>query len=142
MCTRGSNLGIPSKIREKLYTLSEVVHLILFRINQIAKATTQWGSSSEDESKPRTKRDPRHHKQSNDNKVEVQKFQGKLDPNEFIHWLHTIERVFDYKDVRKDKNVKPISLKLRKYALSWWNNYMVRQLRKEKKRSKLGPKWS
>jgi len=31
---------------------------------------------------------------SNDFKVEVPKYEGKLDPEEFLDWLHTVERVF------------------------------------------------
>jgi len=30
-------------------------------------------------------------------------FEGKLDPDEFVGWLHTVERIFEYKDVLKDK---------------------------------------
>jgi len=45
--------------------------------------------------------------------VEVYEFEGKLDPEEFLDWLHTIERVFEYKDVPEDKKVKLVALRLR-----------------------------
>jgi len=35
-----------------------------------------------------------------------------LDPDKFLEWFHTIERVFDYKDILKDKKVKLVALKL------------------------------
>lgn len=34
---------------------------------------------------------------SNDIKVDIPEYNGKLDPDEFIEWLRTVERVFDYK---------------------------------------------
>jgi len=42
--------------------------------------------------------------------------EGRLDPNEFLKWLHTVERVFDYKEIPEDKNVKLIALELNKYV--------------------------
>jgi len=48
--------------------------------------------------------------------LEVPEFEGKLDPEEFLDWLHNTERVFEYKDVHDDKKVKLVALRLRKYA--------------------------
>jgi len=42
-----------------------------------------------------------------------------LDPDEFLEWLHTVERVFDYKDIPDDKKVKLVSLRLQRYASLW-----------------------
>jgi len=42
---------------------------------------------------------PRFQASSNEFKVEVPEFKGKLDPEEFLYWLHTIERVFECKDI-------------------------------------------
>ena len=36
-----------------------------------------------------------------------------------MEWLHTAERIFEYKEVPKDKKVKLLALKLRKYASLW-----------------------
>jgi len=49
---------------------------------------------------------------SNYSRVDVPKFEGKLDPKEFLDWLSTIERVFEYKDVPEHKKVKLVTLKL------------------------------
>ena len=38
---------------------------------------------------------------SNDIKVDIPDYDGKLDPDEFFEWIRTIERVFDYKQVQK-----------------------------------------
>jgi len=48
--------------------------------------------------------------------VEVPEFEGKLDSEEFFDWLHTVERVFDNKDIPNDKKVKLVALRLWKYA--------------------------
>jgi len=77
-----------------------------------------FGTSSEDDSKPRHRRNRRHHhhQSTHDIKVEVPKFEEKLDLDEFIDWLHTVERVFDYKDISEVKKVQLVALRLRKYA--------------------------
>ena len=36
---------------------------------------------------------------SNDFRVELPEFEGKLDPDEFLEWLSTVERIFEYKEV-------------------------------------------
>ena len=67
-----------------------------------------------------------------DFKVDIPEFEGQLDPNIFIDWLCTVERVFDYKDVPDEKKVKLVALKLRKYASIWWANVVAKRFRKGK----------
>ena len=73
-------------------------------------------SSSEDEPLRMARPEPRFQANTNDFKVEIPEFEGKLDPDEFLDWLHTVEHVFEYKDIPKDKKVKLVALRLRKYA--------------------------
>ena len=47
--------------------------------------------------------EPRFQANANDFKVEISEFKGKLDLEEFLDWLYTVERVFEYKDVQQDK---------------------------------------
>ena len=54
--------------------------------------------------------------------VKILKYEGKLDYEEFLDWLHTVESVFEYTDILEDKKVKLVALSLRKYASLWWNN--------------------
>jgi len=49
---------------------------------------------------------------SNDFKVEVSEFEGKLDPEQFLHWLHTVQRIFQYKGIQEDKKVTLVALRL------------------------------
>ena len=55
-----------------------------------------------------------------------------MDPDSFLDWLRTVERVFDYKDVPDEKKVKLVALKLRKYASIWWANLVAKRARKGK----------
>ena len=60
------------------------------------------------------------------------KVEGQLDPDLFLNWLRTVERVFDYKDIPDEKKVKLVALKLRKYASIWWANLVAKRARKGK----------
>jgi len=64
--------------------------------------------------------------------VEVPEFEGKLDVDEFLEWLHTFERVFDYKEIPEDKKVKIFTLTLRKYSCLWSTNLCAKRVRKRK----------
>jgi len=90
-------------------------------------------SSSKEEEPLRTVRGGRRTPQnSNDFKVEIPEFEGKLDPDEFLEWLHTMERVFDYKDIPDDKKVKLVALRLGRYASLWWTNLCAKRTRNRK----------
>ena len=51
-------------------------------------------SSSEGEPLRMTNHAPRFQANSNDLKVEIYEFKGKLDLEDFLDWLHTVERIF------------------------------------------------
>jgi len=89
-------------------------------------------SSSEEEPTRMTREEPRFQANSDDFKVEVPEFEGKLDHEEFLDWLHTVERVFEYKDILEDKKVKLVALRLRKYASLWWTNLCAKRVRERK----------
>ena len=60
--------------------------------------------------------EPRFQANSNDFRVKIPEFEGELDPEEFLDWLHIVKRVFKYKEVLENKKVKLVALRLRKYA--------------------------
>jgi len=64
--------------------------------------------------------------------VDVLLFEGELDPDEFMDWLQTMERGFDYKDIPDEKKVKLVALKIRKYASTWWANVLSKKAKKGK----------
>jgi len=43
--------------------------------------------------------------------------------------VHTVERVFEYKDVPNDEKVKLMAFRIRKYAPLWWTNLCAKQVR-------------
>jgi len=71
---------------------------------------------------------------SNDFRVDILEFEGKLDPKEYLDWLSTIERIFKYKDVPEDKKVKLMTLKLWKCASLWWTNLCAKRVRNQKEK--------
>jgi hypothetical protein len=90
-----------------------------------------FGTSEEEEV-----REPRRRRRSKpstmDFKVEIPEFEGQLNPDDFLDWLSTVERVFEYKDIPDDKKVKLVALKVHKYASIWWNNVLSKRARKGK----------
>lgn len=60
-------------------------------------------------------------------KVEIPEFEGNAPPDVFIDWLHTMERVFDLKDLSEEQKVKIVAIKLRKYASVWWERVKRQQ---------------
>ncbi|GJX05544.1 reverse transcriptase [Tanacetum coccineum] len=42
----------------------------------------------------------------NDIKVDIPEYDGKLDPDEFVEWLRTVERVFEYKHTKEENKAK------------------------------------
>lgn len=52
-----------------------------------------------------------------DMKVDLPEFEGRIQPDVFINWLNTVERVFDYKVVSDEDKVKMVAIKLIKKCL-------------------------
>jgi len=93
-----------------------------------------FGMSEEDEARePRRRRGRKQ--TSMDFKVAIPEFEGQLNPDEFLDWMSTVKRVFEYKDILDDKKVKLVFLKLRRYVSIWWNNILSKRARKGKPRS-------
>ncbi|GLU23899.1 hypothetical protein SLE2022_398740 [Rubroshorea leprosula] len=68
-------------------------------------------------------------------KIDIPDFEGRLQPDEFIDWLHTVERVFELKDIPDDKRVKLVAIKLKKHASIWWEN--LKRSREREGRNKI-----
>ena len=83
-----------------------------------------------------TREEPPFEANSNDFKVEVPEFEGKLNLEEFLDWLHMVERVFEYKDISKGKKERLVALRLRKYASLWWTNLSAKRVKERKSKIK------
>lgn len=68
-------------------------------------------------------------------KVDMPEFEGRMQPNEFLDWLHTVDRIFEYKEVPENQKVKLVAIKLKKYASLWWEN--LRRQRAHEGRSRI-----
>lgn len=55
-------------------------------------------------------------------RMEIPEFAGGVQPDEFIDWLHTVERVFDLREVPDSLKVKLVAVKLKKHASLWWEH--------------------
>lgn len=65
-------------------------------------------------------------------KIDLPEFEGISHPDEFIDWLHTVERVFDVKNLNDSQKVKLVAIKLRKHASIWWEHVKTRRAREGK----------
>ncbi|KAG5539880.1 hypothetical protein RHGRI_020186 [Rhododendron griersonianum] len=69
-------------------------------------------------------------------KVEIPEFEGRMHPDEFLDWLNTVERIFEYKDIPEDRKVKLVAIKLKKHASLWWEHLKKQRDRDGKRRVK------
>ena len=56
-------------------------------------------------------------------KVDILEFEGKMQPDDFIDWLTTIKRIFNFKDIPDNRKVKIVAIKLRKHASIQWEHF-------------------
>ena len=66
--------------------------------------------------------------------LDVPKFEGRLDPDEFLEWLQAVERAFEFKEVPEDQKVKLVALKLKGFASLWWTNLLAKRVRQGKEK--------
>jgi len=64
--------------------------------------------------------------------VEVPEFEGRLNPDDFLEWLQTVERIFDYKEIPEEKKLKLITFRFRTHASLWWSNLCTKRVRQGK----------
>lgn len=54
-------------------------------------------------------------------RVDVPEFHGRLNPEEFLDWLNSLEKLFDWKDMPDQKRVKFAATRLKGHAAIWWD---------------------
>jgi hypothetical protein len=65
-------------------------------------------------------------------KVELPDFHGSLNPDEFMDWIHTVERVFDYHEAPDSRKAKLVAVRLKGRASAWWEQLQVQCVRRGK----------
>ena len=57
-----------------------------------------------------------------DLKVEASEFDGNLNPENYLDWIQALERIFELKDYNVEKAFKLAILKMKEYALLWYEH--------------------
>ncbi|XP_022023983.1 uncharacterized protein LOC110924260 [Helianthus annuus] len=65
-------------------------------------------------------------------RTEIPEFEGKMQPDDFIDWLSTVECIFDLRQVPEPLKVKLVAIRLRKYASLWWEHVQNQRYREGK----------
>ncbi|VFQ83159.1 unnamed protein product [Cuscuta campestris] len=112
------------------YLVKEVAKLTKFKLSMVQ--TPEESEDENDASSVATIRARNPDKSASDFKVDMPTFEGKNDLDDFLEWLETVERVFDFKNVSEEKKVKLVAFKFRKYASTWWTNVTIRRRRENK----------
>ena len=71
-------------------------------------------------------------------KIDLPKFQGSLNPKEFVDWLNQIESIFEYYEVQDSNKVRLVFIKLRGRTSTWWEQLQVQRVRRVKERFENG----
>jgi hypothetical protein len=53
-------------------------------------------------------------------KLDIPKFSGNLQPEEFLDWVAAVEEILDFKGVPEDRQVSLVATKFWGRAAAWW----------------------
>ena len=121
-------------MRRQIKLLQETVNVQQALLEAQQRRFEDDGSGS-DSSSSRSSRSQRRQLQMNDIKVDIPEFEGNLEPNDFLDWLQSVERLFKYKKVPEEQKVKIVAAKLKQHTLIWWEN--LKRKRKREGKSKI-----
>ena len=97
----------------------------------------QSSSSHEDEPPRRERRPPRPPMDDlRDLQFDRPELEGNLNPEVFLEWIQSIERIFEIKEYSDEKAFKVAIIKLKKYASLWYENVKKQRTREGKTRIK------
>nr|GEW93036.1 hypothetical protein [Tanacetum cinerariifolium] len=81
----------------------------------------------------RNQEPPMHGRWEASIKVKILDFSGTFEVEDFVDWLNTVERVFKFKDVPKNKKVKWVAIKLKGRSSAWWEQLQLMRERRGKR---------
>lgn len=67
-------------------------------------------------------------------RLEPPDFEGTIDPQDFIDWSQTMERIFEAKSYSEQKSCKLAIIKLKKYAPLWYESVEHKRAREGKRK--------
>jgi hypothetical protein len=62
----------------------------------------------------------------------ISKFQGCLQPKEFLDWVAVVEEILDFNKVHDDRQVPLVATTFKEKATAWWGQAMQGNVRQEK----------
>jgi hypothetical protein len=65
-------------------------------------------------------------------KMEVSMYEGNLNVEEFLDWISSLDKYFDYKEIDDEKKVKHAVTRLKGHATLWWDELQDDKRRKGK----------
>jgi hypothetical protein len=69
-------------------------------------------------------------------RIEVPMYEGNLEVEEFLDWVHGMDKYFDYEYVEEEKMVKHVVTILKGDAALWWDELQAEHMRNGKKKIK------
>ena len=72
--------------------------------------------------------------QSHGIQLHIAAFDGEMELEEFLDWVHNVDNYFNWKELIEERKVKVVASKMRGTALDWWKNYQMDRERKGKKK--------
>ncbi|KAL1190113.1 hypothetical protein V5N11_015534 [Cardamine amara subsp. amara] len=75
-----------------------------------------------------------HHHREEEFKVDFPNFEGNLNPDDFLDWIRSMERAFEYNTYDDEKKFKMATLRLKGYASLWWDTTKSQRVREGKTR--------
>jgi hypothetical protein len=69
-------------------------------------------------------------------KMEVPMYEGNLNVEEFLDWISSLDKYFDYEEIDDEKKVKHVVTRLKGHATLWWDELQADRRRKGKSKIK------
>jgi hypothetical protein len=74
-------------------------------------------------------------------KINIPMYEGNLDVEELSDWIRSMEKYFDYEDVKEDKKVKHAVTRVKGHATLWWDELQADKDAKVRKILRVGIEW-
>jgi hypothetical protein len=69
-------------------------------------------------------------------RTEVPMYEGNLEVEELLDWVHAMEKYFNYENIEEDKMVKHAVTRLKGHVVLWWDELQAKRRSKGKKKIK------
>lgn len=62
-------------------------------------------------------------------KIEISDYGGSVKSEEFLDWIHSLEKYFEWEEIEDPKRVKLACTKLKGHAAIWWEHLQMERAR-------------